>query len=197
MVDQIASGSYAGFAYGVESLVRTGAQSTRLGGVRSDAASTSSASNASKGELSADQQRKVTELSQRDREVRQHEQAHLEVGRDLVRGGPVFQYETGPDKKRYAVAGEVTIDSTPARTPEETIPKAEHIRETALAPAEPSAQDHRVAAKASQMAADARIELATQQREESSVSDEIGLYDGVQQTAGINERLGAVLDLFA
>ena len=117
-------------------------------------------------ELTPEQQRQVEALKKRDREVRQHEQAHLAAGRDLVRGGPSYTYETGPDNKQYAVGGEVTIDTTPGRTPEETIPKARHIRETALAPAEPSAQDRSVAAKASRMESDARHEVFLKQREQ-------------------------------
>lgn len=194
MIDSVASNSSQTTSYGVESLVRVGARSPKQVVLRaSETAKTSGQS----GELSPEQLRQVNELAKRDREVRQHEQAHLAVGRDLIRGGPVYEYEVGPDNKRYAVSGEVTIDSTPGRTPEETIPKAEHIRETALAPAEPSVQDRSVAAKASRMEADARIELAIQDREASDQAGRAELYLGVQGTNGAGERLGATLDLFA
>ena len=72
---------------------------------------------------------------------KRQEQAHLSVGADLIRGGPSYSYQTGPDGKRYAVAGEVQIDTSEARQPEDTIPRAQHIRATALAPADPSSQD--------------------------------------------------------
>ncbi|MGD8593288.1 MAG: putative metalloprotease CJM1_0395 family protein, partial [Gammaproteobacteria bacterium] len=45
-----------------------------------------------------------------------------------------------------------------------TLIKANQIRAAALAPAEPSGQDRKVAAQASQMAADARAEMTQQQR---------------------------------
>lgn len=117
---------------------------------------------AGSADLSPEQQRQVQELANIDRKVRQHEQAHLAVGRDLVRGGATYEYQQGPDGKRYAVAGEVSIDASPASTPEKTIPKAIHIRNTALAPADPSAQDQSVAASAARMEAEARRELAQQ-----------------------------------
>jgi len=62
----------------------------------------------------------------------------------------------------YAVGGEVQIDVSPGRTPEETVRKADQIRRAALAPADPSAQDYRVAAQAAQMMAQAQQELARQ-----------------------------------
>lgn len=127
--------------------------------------SESSAGGTSNG-LTPDELRVVRQLEQTDRQVRAHEQAHLSVGADLVRGGPTYSYEIGPDDKRYAVGGEVSIDASPARTPEATIPKAQHIRSTALAPADPSAQDYRVAATASQMEINARMALAQQRSEE-------------------------------
>ena len=116
--------------------------------------------------LTPEEQRQVRQLEQIDRRVRAHEQAHVAVGGDLVKGGATFTYTTGPDDKRYAVAGEVSIDTSPGRTPKETIPKAQHIRETALAPADPSPQDRSVAAKATKMEGDARREVAVLQQRE-------------------------------
>jgi hypothetical protein len=62
----------------------------------------------------------------------------------------------------YAVGGDVSIDVSPGSTPEETVAKAEQIRRAALAPAEPSGPDRAIAAKAAQMAAKARMEVAQQ-----------------------------------
>lgn len=115
----------------------------------------------------ADQQR-VRELQQRDREVRAHELAHVAAGAGLILRGASFTYETGPDGQRYAVGGEVTIDTSPGRTPEETLSKASRIKAAALAPADPSPQDRQVASQADMMAADARAELAQQTRAESA-----------------------------
>lgn len=116
-------------------------------------------STAANEELSAGDQRVLERLKQRDREVRAHEQAHVSVGGSLILSGPNYTYQTGPDKRPYAIGGEVTIDTSPAQTAEETLVKADHIRRTALAPADPSPQDRQVAAKADSMASEARLEI--------------------------------------
>jgi hypothetical protein len=111
-------------------------------------------------ELDQADQRRVDELKATDRAVRAHEAAHMAAGGNLVTSGATFEYETGPDGQRYAVAGEVGIDTSKGRTPEETLARAEQIRAAALAPADPSSQDRAVAAAAAQMAAEARVEIA-------------------------------------
>jgi len=107
--------------------------------------------------LSEKEQKEVAELQARDREVRSHEQAHMSAGGGLV-GGATYETTQGPDGKFYAVAGEVPIDTSEASSPKATITKAQKIRAAALAPAQPSSQDHAVAARASQMEAKARQE---------------------------------------
>ncbi|MDR1995204.1 putative metalloprotease CJM1_0395 family protein [Azonexus sp.] len=114
-------------------------------------------------ELSLEQQRQLVALQRADREVRAHEQAHMAAGAGLVRGSS-YSYEAGPDNRRYAVAGEVSIDASPGRTPEETIAKARQIRAAALAPADPSTADRQVAAAAGQMEMQAQRELAQTER---------------------------------
>ncbi|MBS1198772.1 MAG: hypothetical protein H6R18_2557 [Proteobacteria bacterium] len=121
-----------------------------------------------RGELSVDEQRQLDQLVATDRKVRSHEMAHVSAGGELVKGGASFDYQTGPDGKRYAVGGEVSIDTSKGRTPEETIPKAQKIRAAALAPADPSPQDNRVAALATQMEMQAYQELAMQRTQASS-----------------------------
>ena len=154
----------------------------------------SSASPAKAKELTVQEQQQVLQLSQTDRQVRAHEQAHLSVGGDLVRGGASFSYQTGPDQQRYAVAGEVSIDVSPAGTPQETVPKAEHIRAAALAPADPSAQDQSVAAQAERMAGEARMEIAAMRLQQSAADQgNTRFYKVVEQSSG----LGGRLDLFA
>ncbi len=123
------------------------------------------------GALSVEEQRQVDKLAATDRKVRAHEMAHVSVGGELVQGGANFDYQTGPDGRRYAVGGEVSIDTSRGRTPEETIPKAQRIRAAALAPADPSPQDNRVAALASRMEMQARQELALQRTREMSDSN--------------------------
>lgn len=106
-------------------------------------------------------QRVIAELAARDREVRAHEQAHVAAGGELITSGPSYTYQTGPDRRRYAVGGEVGIDTSPVRgDPEATLDKAARIVAAALAPAQPSPQDYRVAAQANQMASQARVDIA-------------------------------------
>ncbi|MFZ3182974.1 MAG: putative metalloprotease CJM1_0395 family protein [Pseudomonas sp.] len=110
-------------------------------------------------------QQQIAELSSRDREVRAHEQAHSSVGGSYA-GGPTYSFKRGPDGRTYAVGGEVSIDvSAIANDPAATLRKMEQVARAALAPAEPSGQDLRVAAQAQVLAAQARIELAAQQRD--------------------------------
>ncbi|MEM7680642.1 MAG: putative metalloprotease CJM1_0395 family protein [Planctomycetota bacterium] len=118
--------------------------------------------------LSEAEQKQVEELKARDQEVRRHEQAHKSAAGQYATSGPTYTYQTGPDGKRYAVGGEVGIDVSPERTPEETIQKMEVVRRAALAPAEPSAQDRKVAAQAQRTAQEARQELQQQRAEERS-----------------------------
>jgi hypothetical protein len=115
--------------------------------------------------LPPEEQQEVQELKRRDQEVRTHEAAHAAVGGQYA-GAPSLEYETGPDGKRYAVSGEVSIDLSKVKgDPQETIDKMEQVQAAALAPAQPSAQDRRVAARAAQIAAQARMELRSQQGE--------------------------------
>ena len=124
-------------------------------------------------ELTAEEQGQVEELKARDREVRQHEQAHMAAAGGNARGGPSNEYQTGPDGKRYAVGGEVSIDaSAVSGDPQATIRKAQQVYRAALAPAEPSGQDRSVAAQAKAMEMEARRELSQQQIEERDVGGE-------------------------
>lgn len=126
------------------------------------------------GELDAEQKAKLSEiqrLSERDREVRNHEQAHQAVAGRYA--GPVnYNFVQGPDGRRYAVSGEVPIDLSPADTPERTIAKMEQVRRAAMAPAEPSPADLQIAAEATQLMLDARAELLRQQRLEAAEQSE-------------------------
>jgi hypothetical protein len=117
--------------------------------------------------------KQVAELRQRDREVRTHEQAHVAGGGQHVTGGPTYSYQKGPDGRRYAVGGEVQIDTSPIPgDPEATLRKMQQVQRAALAPAEPSAQDRAVAAQAAQQMAQARIELQRQRAETSGADAE-------------------------
>lgn len=114
-------------------------------------------------ELSPEAQQQLTKLKTRDQEVRAHEAAHMAAGGSLVRGGASYTYQSGPDGKRYAVGGEVSLDASEVPdNPRATIAKAQRLRAAALAPAEPSGQDRAVAAQAASMASKAAMELAKQ-----------------------------------
>lgn len=122
-------------------------------------------------DLTPEEQRVVDKMRQTDQEVRDHERMHLSVGGSLVTGGPTYSFETGPDGKRYAVGGEVSIDTSPARTPEATVPKAQHIQRTALAPPDPSPQDRNVAATAAAMEQRALQQIAAKASEQPEAAD--------------------------
>lgn len=122
-------------------------------------------------ELTPDEQQQVQQLKQRDAEVRRHEQAHVSAAGGYARGGANFTYTTGPDGKRYATGGEVSIDTSPERTPQATIAKMETIKHAALAPAQPSSQDRAVYAQAARAETKARQDLAEQQVEKLKAQD--------------------------
>lgn len=122
--------------------------------------------------LNEEQKQQVKELKKRDAEVKSHEQAHMASGGGLVQGGASFEYQNGPDGRMYAVGGEVKIDMSRERTPEATIRKMQQVRRAALAPAEPSGTDRAVAAQASQIEAQARVELSEKNQPDTPKSDE-------------------------
>lgn len=101
----------------------------------------------------------IRELQARDREVRSHEAAHQAAGGALT-GGASYTYQTGPDGKRYAIGGEVSVALSTSRDPRETIARMAQVRASALAPADPSSQDRAVAAAAAAISARAQAELS-------------------------------------
>ena len=110
-------------------------------------------------ELSSQEKQTVDELKKRDRAVRAHEAAHAAAAGGIAQGGASYTYKTGPDGKQYAVGGEVHVDTSPVRDdPEATIRKMQQVERAALAPADPSAQDRKVAAEAQREAAAARMD---------------------------------------
>jgi len=111
-------------------------------------------------ELSPEELAQIVKLKQRDAEVKAHEQAHLSAASGIATSGASFSYQKGPDGQRYAIGGEVQIDtSSIPGDPAATLRKAEIIKQAALAPGSPSSQDQKVASQANSMAAKARAEL--------------------------------------
>lgn len=144
---------------------------------------------AEKRKLERDQQ-DISRLASRDREVRAHEQAHASVG-GLYAGAAQYQYQRGPDGVRYAVSGEVPINVGRESSPEATLQKMAVVKRAALAPAEPSPQDRRVAAEASRLEAQARRELSIEQTRsdqsaetestaEETATDEVGAVESAK-----------------
>jgi hypothetical protein len=128
-----------------------------------DASGKPSQGSSSSVELSPEALALIAKLKARDTEVRQHEQAHLAAAGSLAISGASYVYQRGPDGVSYAVGGEVQIDTSPGRTPEDTIARARAIAAAALAPADPSGPDRAVAAQAQQLAQQALAEQAQQQ----------------------------------
>jgi len=83
-------------------------------------------------------------------------------------GGANYRYQRGPDGKMYAVGGEVKIDTSREKDPQDTVTKMQQVRRAALAPAQPSSQDRSVAARASQIEAEARAELLKENAENTT-----------------------------
>lgn len=117
--------------------------------------------------LTEEEKQRVAELKKRDAEVRAHEAAHVAAGGRYVRGAASFEYESGPDGKKYAVGGEVSIDtSAVSGDPQATIQKMRTVRAAALAPASPSGQDRAVAAAAAAAMAEAQQDKQAESKAE-------------------------------
>jgi hypothetical protein len=119
------------------------------------------------GELSSRDLDLLRDLQGRDREVRAHEQAHQAAGGQYA-GHASFAYQQGPDGRRYAIGGEVPIDVGRENEPEATIRKMQVVKRAALAPAQPSAADRRIASSASIRSNQAQVELFRQHLEEAN-----------------------------
>ena len=136
--------------------------------------------------LTPEQQQEVNRLKAIDQKVRNHEQAHMAAGAGLT-GGATLQFTRGPDGRQYAVAGEVSIQLSAGKTPEETVERARLIQAAALAPADPSPQDRAVAAAAAMMESQARAEMSRARREEETGGQAVSPLQ--QQAAAIRAYL--------
>lgn len=171
MVGSIGSGqSFAAFAP-QRSLASSGeAGAVGPGKAGQEQGSTSGKAGANK-ELTDAEEKQVRELKARDREVRAHEQAHARVGGSYA-SSPTYTFQDGPDGKRYAIGGEVQIDSAPIPgNPEASIRKLDIVIRAALAPSEPSSQDLKVAAQARENKLKAQAELRAQKQAELKGDD--------------------------
>lgn len=98
--------------------------------------------------LSEEEREQVEEMKDRDREVKTHEQAHVAAAAGLA-GAPVYEYQTGPDGRRYAGGGQVEVKTSGSSNPDRALREAEAVKRAATAPADPSGADQAAAARAS------------------------------------------------
>lgn len=145
-------------------------------------------------ELSDDTLAQLSKLKARDIQVRQHEQVHVSASGELNVSGASFTYQRGPNGVNYAVGGDVKIDTSPGHTPEETLSRAEKIIDAALAPVDPSPVDRSVAAKAQNMAQQARLDI--QQQESSPNARPADRQSIVSQAYDSNNAVKAKIDTF-
>jgi hypothetical protein len=125
-----------------------------------------------KNALNQRELQEIEALKARDIEVKAHERAHIAAAGSLAVSGASFSYSQGPDGRRYATSGEVRIDTSKVPDdPQATISKAQQLRRAALAPATPSAQDRSIAAEASAMEQQARLELVQSEKEEPAEAE--------------------------
>lgn len=136
-------------------------------------------------ELTMQQVQQVRELQSIDRNVKAHEAAHQAAGGGLA-GAASFSYTRGPDNQMYATAGEVPIRMQKGRTPEETIANARQVVAAAMAPADPSPQDYRVAANALKMEFEARAEATKLKAQEAQEKKEEN--EEKQENLGTNNQ---------
>lgn len=168
------------------------ARAGRESGVNSERPTVQTASAVKAPEQTEQIKKVVDELKKIDRAVRSHEQAHLAAAGGLALGGPTYTLQYGPDGQAYAVAGEVSIDTSPGRTPEETISKAKQIRAAALAPTDPSSQDRAVAAAAAQLETQAQQELAQQARQAPTASATSSTEEGSRSAESVSTQSSKV-----
>ena len=144
----------------------------------------------------------ISKLEQRDAEVKAHEMAHSSVG-GVATGAPSYSYEIGPDGKKYAVSGEVSVDlSVVDGDPLATIAKMKKVHAAAMAPVNPSIQDSRVAASAVKIIAQAQTEFSnfqpTNNVVKSSKHSDLDQEDSEQALAGdrnsFDEQIKKTLD---
>lgn len=163
-----------------------------------DAVEESEATDAKTGgqELSDSEQEQVEKLKRRDREVRAHENAHKAAAGQLAAGGPTYEYQVGPDGRRYAVGGEVKIRLESGSDPRTNLQNAQRARRAALAPQSPSPQDRRVAAQAAQLAAEARKEIQEERAPATGRTQDEGGEGGELEGASQAQRPPSI-DVFA
>lgn len=133
-------------------------------------------------------QQAVLDLKSRDQHVKAHEQAHLSASGGYATSGASYTYQVGPDGRRYAVGGEVGIDTSPVEgDPAATIQKARIIQRAALAPSDPSSQDLRVHAQAVQMEIQASQQLKQENDNNGDNSSNVNISENGNAGSKVSE----------
>lgn len=159
---------------------------------------TSSSSADQESELSEDQLTLLKELKKADSEVRTHEMAHIAAGGQYVTSGAQLEYRKGPDGKSYAVAGEVSIDTSPiSGDPEATAAKMRQVQRAALAPASPSSQDRKVAVSAGAAASKAMSEIITSQAKNRAEENAEKAFGNIQSGNGTSGDMRNAADSYS
>lgn len=109
----------------------------------------------------------VSQLVIIEKKVIAHEQAHKSVGGEFT-GAMSYSYTNGPDGKRYITGGEVSISIPSTDDKAQMIRMLERVKNAALAPADPSGQDLKVAASASAKQMAVRADLAKEKTDENA-----------------------------
>lgn len=137
--------------------------------------------------------RLLDELQKTDADVRRHEMAHVAAGGKYITSGANFTYQKGPDGKNYAVGGEVGIDTSPVPgDPQATLQKMRQVKAAALAPANPSSQDRKVASNATAEASKALSELMMLQAKTHAQNNEAQAFGGLKKAADTYTRINTL-----
>ena len=147
-----------------------GSEDERSSSDKSKSSDSSSSNLAGNQDLSESEEKLVQELKDAEREVIAHEAAH-QAAAGALGGGVSYTYTKGPDGKSYITGGEVPIQMRTGSTPEETLRNMQQVQRAASAPADPSGQDRKVAARAASMAAEARQQISRENANNSNNKD--------------------------
>lgn len=118
-------------------------------------------------ELAPEERDTVKEMQARDASVRREEQAHAAAAGAMA--GPIrYEFATGPDGRRYAVNGKVSIDAkATSGDPREMERMGRRLSAAAMSAQAPSSADYAAAAKGYRAAGEARDLAASEARDQA------------------------------
>jgi|GEM_PF-4441125 len=127
---------------------------------------------ADRAAVSSEDLGELRDLQRSDRQVRVQENLQRQMAAGFVRGAPVYEYEEGPDGRRYAVAADTEFELPDARAgdPREAARDAANARRAALASAISSPAEQAFAARAASAEARARAEITREVAIDTSVA---------------------------